>query len=229
MIILTETTPNPDALKFRAPTPLTCGESREFLRQGFDAAQSPLAARLFEIAGVERVFVTPDFVTLSRGPAARSWVGLKPEALAAIAEHLESGEPALAPAAAEAADAWDQVESEIRQVLDAYIAPGVARDGGEIRFEAFDPVDGVLWISMHGACGGCPSSQMTLKAAVEQTVRRYVPEVLRVEETTPAEPREDAGGRLRRWMQRLGEGAGHGAARPRTIFSRSGGRREAAE
>lgn len=228
MIILTETTPNPDALKFRAPRPLTAGQSRDFARQAFDPAQSPLAARLFEIDGVERVFVTPDFVTLSRGPAARSWDGLKPEALAAIAEHLDSGEPALAPAAAESADDWDQVEAEIRQVLDAYIAPGVARDGGEIRFEAFDPVDGVLWISMHGACGGCPSSQMTLKAAVEQTVRRYVPEVLRVEETTPAEPREDAGGRLRRWMQRLGEGAGR-AARPRTVFTRSGGRREAAE
>ncbi|WP_334162848.1 NifU family protein [Phenylobacterium sp.] len=228
MIILTETTPNPNALKFRAPTPLTRGESREFSREGFDPAQSPLAARLFEIAGVERVFVAPDFVTLSRGPAARSWSGLKPEALAAIAEHLDSGEPAVASAVTDSPDAWDQVEAEIRQVLDAYIAPGVARDGGEIRFEAFDPVDGVLWISMHGACGGCPSSQMTLKSAVEQTVRRYVPEVLRVEETAPAEPREDAGGRLRRWMQRLGEGAGRGAARPRTVFTRSG-RREAAE
>jgi len=66
----------------------------------------------------------------------------------------------------------------------------VARNGGDVLFECFGPETGVVWVKMQGACGGCPSSRLTLKAGIEQILRRYVPEVLRVEEVAsePAAP-----------------------------------------
>jgi Fe-S cluster biogenesis protein NfuA len=218
VFILTERTPNPEAMKFLPDARLTDGAAWSFEREGFDAAASPLAARLFAVEGVRRVFITPDFLTVSRETHGPTWEALRYEVIAAIADHLESGAVAVAMCAA-APDAEDEIETEIRQVLGLYVRPGVARDGGEVLFERFDPACGVLWVRMQGACGGCPSARMTLKESVERIVRRYVPEVLRVEEivAAPAEPTES---RVRRWLSGLKDHAT--GARPRTIFTRGG-------
>lgn len=216
MLILTERTPNPEALKFITPEPLVAGDGWAFERAGFEAAQSPLASRIFAVAGVARVFVGPDFLTVSRAPHAGAWSELKYQVIAAIADHLESGEPAVAATAAPGP--VDELAEEIRQVLGRHVRPGVARDGGDVIFHRFDPDAGVLWIRMQGACGGCPSARSTLKANIEVVVRRYVPEVLRVEEVDAGAGPEPAGARLRRWAQALG---GSGGARPRTVFTHS--------
>jgi Fe-S cluster biogenesis protein NfuA len=221
VLILTEPTPNPDALKFIPETPLTAGATYAFERDGFDPAASPLARRLFAIPQVARVFIAGDFLTITRAPRGGSWAGLRCEAMAAIAEHLAGGEPAVAEAPPPSSDPLhDQVEAEIRQVLADYVKPGVSRDGGEVLFERFDHDEGVLWIRMQGACGGCPSSRLTLKAGVETIVRRYVPEVVRVEEAA-GEAQAPAGpSALRRWIASFG-GAGAGG-KPRTVFSHAG-------
>jgi Fe-S cluster biogenesis protein NfuA len=190
--IAIERTPNPDAMKFAPDARLTDGQARSFSRTDFVAHQSPLAARLFAIADVSAVFIAEDFVTVTRDAGGRPWAKLQPEALAAIADHLASGAAALAAEATTPQPApvsEEEVEAEIRDVLGRWIRPGVARDGGDILFDRFDNQTGVLWIRMQGACGGCPSSRLTLKATVERLVRRYVPEVLRVEEVgAGAEP-----------------------------------------
>ena len=222
MLVLTEQTPNPDALKFipelPAGAPLTRGATHAFARDGFDAARSALAAALFEQEGVERVFLAPDFVTVTRAADGPPWSVLRYEVIPRIADHLQSGAPAVADDLPPAEDeAGDQVEWEIRQVLGLYVRPGVARDGGDVLFERFDADTGVLWIRMQGACGGCPSSRLTLKAGVEQIVRRYVPEVVRVEEIEAAErPAEPS--RLRRWIESFGD-RGSGA---RPVFTHAG-------
>lgn len=187
MLILTEKTPNPDALKFVPPRRLTPGRSHAFRRVTFEEASSDLAARVFQAGGVTEVFIAPEFLTVTRAQNALAWPDLKPLILAAIADHLEAGVPAVPPYASEVGEApeEDEIEAEIRTVLGLYIRPGVARDGGEVLLDRFDPATGVLWIRMHGACGGCPSAGRTLKSTVEKTVRRYVPEVLRVEESAP--------------------------------------------
>ena len=192
VFILTEHTPNPDALKFVPHVALTCGASRWCA----SAADAPLAARLFALDGVRRVFIAPDFVTVTRARDGPGWADLRYAVIAALAEFLAAGESALAidgPAAAAAPDD-DEVVSEIRQALSLYVRPGVARDGGDVLFDRFEPETGVVWVKMQGACGGCPSSRLTLKAGIEQILRRYVPEVLRVEEVAgdsvaPARPR----------------------------------------
>jgi hypothetical protein len=91
VFILTEHTPNPDALKFVPHVALTCGASRWCA----SAADAPLAARLFVLEGVRRVFIAPEFVTVTRAPDGPAWSDLRYAVIAAIAEFLETGEPAL--------------------------------------------------------------------------------------------------------------------------------------
>jgi Fe-S cluster biogenesis protein NfuA len=220
MFVLTEHTPNPDALKFVPHVKLTAGSSRWFEPDRFAPEESPLAARLFELDGVRRVFIAPDFVTVTRSAAGPGWPDLRYPVIAAIAEHLEAGRPVMtetAPAGPQD-DGEDEIVSEILQVLGRHVRPGVARDGGDVLFESFDPDTGVVRVRMQGACGGCPSSRLTLKAGIEQILRRYVPEVTRVEEAVPAEPAEPPAAR---WKA-LAKAAGEGARRARTLFTHGG-------
>ena len=217
MFILTEQTPNPDALKFIPQQALTSGAVGAFRRDSERPCRSPLADRMFALDGVIGVFITAEFLTLTRAPDGPPWSQLRYQALAALADHIASCEPALIPAVAETAISDDDIEDEIRTVLGLYVSPGVARDGGDVVFDHFDHSAGVLWIEMRGACGGCPSSQLTLKATIEALVRRYVPEVRRVEEI--AAPPQTAPIHAKSWAERLAGAKGPGV---RPLFTRNG-------
>lgn len=220
MFIVTEQTPNPDAMKFEPHVQLTDGGAFAFTRTGFDPNHSRLAARLFALADVAAVYIAPEFVTITRSPTGRPWPALRFAVIAEIADHLESGAEAVASDVASGAGAGPtatsevDIESEIRSVLQLWVKPGVARDGGDILFDRFDAETGVLWIRMQGACGGCPSSRLTLKAGVERIVRRYVPEVTSVEETVDAAA--PARSRLDGWWANLPARSGPGK---RPIFT----------
>jgi Fe-S cluster biogenesis protein NfuA len=201
MLILFEKTPNPDALKFMVHARLTDGGSWSYRRDDTLPNASPLADLLFELADVRAVLIAQDHVTVTRDPAGAPWSVLRGLVVTSLAEHLASGRPAVAQAAAPVVPA-DQIEAEIRQVIGLHVRPGAARDGGDIHIARFDAATGVLWIRMEGACGGCPSSRMTLKSGVEQIVRRFVPEVTRVEEHADAS-RDPAAPRRPQWLQNL--------------------------
>lgn len=219
MFIVTEQTPNPDALKFVPDAPLTQGASRWCTT----ADASPLARRLFDLDGVHAVFIAPGFVTVTRAPHGPAWSQMRYPIIAAIAEHLTSGEPALAEAPAGETPLEDEVVADIRQVLDVHVRPGVSRDGGDVLFDRFDPATGVVWIRMQGACGGCPSSRLTLKQGVERILRQYVPEVARVEELPP-----DVSSRPKpRWTDWARAPAGQAADKGRTLFTFGGRARNA--
>lgn len=184
MLILSERTPNPEALKFLPHMRLTDGRGFSFTRESADLAASPLALALFELDGVDRVHIGEDFVTVTRRAGGEAWTTLRIQVVAAIADILGEGRPAVVASDGEGVSS-NQLEEEIRQVLGLHVRPGVARDGGDIVFDHLDVETGILWIRMEGACGGCPSSRLTLKDAVERIVRRYVPEVKAVEEVIP--------------------------------------------
>jgi len=189
MFIQTEPTPNPEVMKF-IPGREVLGEgSREF-RSIDEATVSPLAEALFEIEGVERVFLGPDFLTVAKASPAIDWGHLRAPILAAVMDHFTSGAPTLREAGGEEGHdtgAYEgetaQVVAEIIEVLDTRVRPAVAQDGGDILFNRFDPKTGVVFLHMKGACSGCPSSSATLKAGVENLLRHYVPEVTGVEQT----------------------------------------------
>ena len=190
MFIQTEPTPNPEVLKF-VPGRDVLGEGTRDFRGAEDAAASPLAAELFAIEGVTRVFFGPDFLTVGKD-ADYAWGHLKAPILAAIMDHYTSGRPLLEGEDAGGALAHEegayegetaQIVAEIKDLLDTRIRPAVAQDGGDILFSRFDAATGVVFLNMKGACAGCPSSTATLKAGVENMLKHYVPEVTRVEQT----------------------------------------------
>jgi len=178
MFIQTEATPNPATLKFLPGQSVMQSGSADFpSRDGAEA--SPLASRLFDVDGVEAVFLGPDFVTVTRGDV--DWAHIKPALLGAIMEHYASGAPvmkgdshAVTHAEHDGPDA--EIVSQIKELLDTRVHPAVAQDGGDITFHGYDK--GVVYLHMQGACAGCPSSTMTLKAGIENLLRHYIPEVI---------------------------------------------------
>ena len=189
MFIQTEQTPNPEVLKFLPGREVMGEGSREF-RDADEAMASPLAESLFAIDGVVRVFLGPDFVTVTKAAPQVDWGRLKAPILAAVMDHYTSGAPLLRDdggAASHNAEVYEgdtaQIVAEIKDLLDTRIRPAVAQDGGDILFNRFEPSTGVVYLHMKGACSGCPSSSATLKAGVENMLKHYVPEVTGVEQT----------------------------------------------
>jgi len=190
MFIQTETTPNPETLKFLPGEDVSPSGPREF-RAAEEAGASPLAQALFAIDGVARVYFGADFVTVTKASADLDWKHLKAPILAAIMDHYTQAEPLYLDADGSGAAEHDsavyegdaaQIVAEIKDLLDTRIRPAVAQDGGDILFDRFEPDSGVVWLHLRGACSGCPSSSATLKAGVENMLKHYVPEVTRVEQ-----------------------------------------------
>lgn len=184
MYIETERTPNPSALKFIPDQPVLDTGTAEFRDAETASAHSPLAAALFSLPEVRGVFLSPDFISVTQEGG--TWAELKPRVLGIIMEHFITGAPALtgeppAPAAAEPSAGEDsEAVAQIKTILEEKIRPAVARDGGDVLFRRFE--DGVVYLAMRGACAGCPSATMTLKAGIENLLRHYVPEVVEVRE-----------------------------------------------
>jgi len=180
MFIQTESTPNPATLKF-LPGQDVLGLGTADFPNADAAASSPLARRLFQVAGVTGVFLGSDFITVTKTDDAE-WQHLKPEILGAIMEHFQSGARAIEGEAEAGHAAHDGPDSEIvgqiKELLDSRVRPAVAQDGGDITFHGFDR--GVVYLHMKGACAGCPSSTMTLKMGIENLLRHYIPEVTEV-------------------------------------------------
>jgi len=190
VFIQTETTPNPATLKFLPGRDVVgTGPVLDFTNAA-EAGRSPLAARLFAIEGVTGVFLGADFISVTRGET--DWQHLKPVVLGAVMEHFMAGAPVLADTADLPADAerpasqpaYEGEEAEIVQqiveILDTRVRPAVAQDGGDITFDHYD--QGVVYLHMRGACAGCPSSAMTLQSGIENLLKHYIPEVMRVEQ-----------------------------------------------
>jgi Fe-S cluster biogenesis protein NfuA len=188
MFIQTEATPNPATLKFLP--------GREVLPSGTlemgdpaSAAKSPLAGALFAIPGVSGVFFGSDFISVSK--SAGDWQHLKPSILGAIMEHYVSGLPLLAEdisgGAAGAGDGDEffapqdaETVATIKELLETRIRPAVASDGGDITFRGFR--DGTVYLTMKGACSGCPSSTATLKNGIQNLLKHFLPDVQGVEQ-----------------------------------------------
>ncbi len=189
MFIQTESTPNPQTLKF-LPGREVAGSGVHDFPEPEAAEVSPLAQALFKLTGVRRVYLGPDFVTITKHEAV-DWAHLKPAALAAIMDHYVAGLPVLLEAAAAARAAADvdvyegeaaEIVEQIQDLIDTRVRPAVAQDGGDITFHSWDHERGVVKLEMKGSCAGCPSSTLTLKQGIENMLKHYVPEVRSVEQ-----------------------------------------------
>jgi Fe-S cluster biogenesis protein NfuA len=181
MFIQTETTPNPATLKFLPGRDVLGQGSADFKTAEEAAQRSPLAGKLFGVAGVTGVFLGQDFVTVTKAED-QDWHLMKPALLGAIMEHFTSGAPALTETAGAAHGAAEgenaEIVNQIIELLDSRVRPAVAQDGGDIVFDRFE--DGIVYLHMQGSCSGCPSSTATLKAGIENMLRHYIPEIVEV-------------------------------------------------
>ena len=190
MFIETETTPNPQSLKFLPGKPVMTSGTREFASP--EAAEaSPLAQAIFDTGEVTNVFFGSDFVSVTAAPGA-DWGTLKPQVVSILLDHFVSEAPLFAPGSAGAISVPPEEEemaveddpadadivAQIHELLDTRVRPAVAGDGGDIRYRGFK--DGVVYLTMQGACAGCPSSTATLKHGIEGLLKHYVPEVVEV-------------------------------------------------
>ena len=187
MLIETETTPNPSTLKFMPGRPVMDAGTRDFASPE-EAEASPLAEALFTLGDVEGVFFGRDFISVTIG-AGSDWRDAKPQVLGVLLDHFSAGAPLFRdlpnngievtgdeelPSDPEDADIVDQ----IKDLIETRVRPAVARDGGDIVYRGFR--QGTVFLAMHGACSGCPSSTATLKQGIEQLLKHYVPEVTEV-------------------------------------------------
>ncbi len=190
MFIETETTPNPATLKFLPGRQVMPDGTREFADPE-SAEASPLAEALFDLGEVTGVFFGRDFVSVTAAPGAQ-WASLKPQVVAILLDHFVSGAPlfaggdasgiAVPPEDEEMGDdpADADVVAQIKDLIETRVRPAVANDGGDIVYRGFRK--GVVFLTMQGACSGCPSSTATLKHGIQNLLRHFVPEVQQVEQ-----------------------------------------------
>ncbi len=189
MLIETESTPNPATVKFLPGRVVMEVGTRDFASP--EAAEaSPLADALFSIGDVTGVFFGRDFVSVTAAPGI-DWSLLKGDVIAILLDHFSANMPLFAPGSAgdiavpaedsalfptnpEDADIVDQIQD----LIATRIRPAVNGDGGDIIYRGFD--QGKVYLTMQGACAGCPSSTATLKNGIEQLLKYYVPEVTEV-------------------------------------------------
>ncbi|MGV7033436.1 NifU family protein [Methylobacterium symbioticum] len=186
MFIQTEATPNPATLKF-LPGRVVLPEGTFEAKDAESAARSPLAARLFDVAGVSGVYVGHDFISVTKAEGGDGWPQVKPAVLGAIMEHFQSGAPVLEDGVDAADDTSEEFYDEadhdtvvtIKDLLETRVRPAVAGDGGDITFRGYK--EGVVYLEMKGACSGCPSSTATLRQGVQNLFRHFLPQVREVQ------------------------------------------------
>jgi len=179
-MIQTETTPNPNSLKFLSEKVISAIGTEEFQKNNSKDLKNPFIKELLEFKGVELVLLSKNFLSVKKTDDA-SWNDLKPMVISHLNHYFEnSNEPILKENNDNEIKIDDnETVKKIIDVLDTKIRPAVARDGGDIKFKSFE--EGVVKVELQGSCSGCPSSLMTLKQGVQNLLKHYVKEVNSVE------------------------------------------------
>lgn len=181
--VYAESTPNPASLKFVLNRFLLEEGSVEYTSKE-QAAQSPLAQQLFAFSGISGVFITANFVTLTKN-SDLDWYEFMGVIREFIKNYIESGQPVFTGPREQVADpeiketrTTSAIETKIIETLDEFVKPAVEQDGGAIHFKSFD--EGIVTVVLKGACSGCPSSTQTLKGGIESLLKHLIPEVKEV-------------------------------------------------
>ncbi len=189
VMLYTEQTPNPEALKYVTNRLLYRGIA-DFKEKDLAAEWSPMANSLMELPYVKSVYFNNNYVTVTK-EMNYDWAEIMLKLKEFIKDYLEKGGTVINDGFAEyweartAADNAGQFSGEggeiarkVKELIDTYVKPAVEMDGGNIEFKAYDK--GVVYVTMQGSCSGCPSSTVTLKAGIEGMLKRMVPEVTEV-------------------------------------------------
>ncbi|PJB13092.1 MAG: hypothetical protein CO119_03105 [Flavobacteriales bacterium CG_4_9_14_3_um_filter_40_17] len=181
--VYAENTPNPAAMRYVANKILVAG-LREF-KSAETAESNTLVAKLFAFPYVKEVFVSDNYLSVTKHESA-DWDEITQEVRQFILDELTAGTQAVLNGQGEKAssassedshaESDDVISAEIKRILDEYVKPAVASDGGHIRFEAYSPNTKTVTVTLQGACSGCPSSIYTLKNGIENMFRQMMGE-----------------------------------------------------
>jgi Fe-S cluster biogenesis protein NfuA len=178
--IYTESNPNPGSLKFVLNHQLISEGSVDYPSIA-EAKDCPLAIELFQFNFVKRVFITSNFITITKANEVE-WFEVAPMIKTFIKGYLEEGKPLFKDEvkinSVQINENEPEIVGKIKLILEEYVKPAVEQDGGAINFSSFE--DGVVKVSLQGSCSGCPSSTVTLKAGIENLLKRMIPEVKEV-------------------------------------------------
>ena len=177
MFVQTETTPNPNSIKFLPGKIVSNSGSFEVTRK--DEINNELIKNLLSVNGVEGIFLGKDFISINKYEDF-SWDDIKHIVISLINDFYATGkEFVIDKNVNEITEDLKDIEKKIVKILEQKIRPAVAKDGGDIKFKEFK--DGIVKVQLQGSCSGCPSSTMTLKQGVQNLLRHYIPEVKEVQ------------------------------------------------
>ncbi len=176
MFVQTESTPNPNSLKFLPGKKVSNSGPYEITNK--EDIKNELVRNILSINGVEGIFLGQDFISVNKKEIIK-WDEIKHIVISLINDFYADGKEFVIDENIKEEDLdLSEIESKIVKILDEKIRPAVARDGGDIKFKEFK--DGVVKVQLQGSCSGCPSSTMTLKQGVQNLLCHYLPEVKEV-------------------------------------------------
>ena len=180
-MIQTETTPNPNSLKFLSEKVISAIGTEEFQKDQAKNLSNSFIKELLGFNGVELVLLSKNFLSVKKTENI-SWNELKPMIISHMNHYFENNKEPILKESKQINNQKkenDETVKKIIDVLDTKIRPAVARDGGDIKFKSFN--NGVVKVELKGSCSGCPSSVLTLKQGVQNLLCHYIPEVKSVE------------------------------------------------
>ena len=179
-MIQTESTPNPNSLKFLSEKTISAIGTEEFQKDNAKKLTNSFIKELLNFKGVELVLLSKNFLSVKKTEDT-SWNELKPMVISHLNHYFENNNEPILKESKKTANlsSEDETVKKIIDVLDTKIRPAVAKDGGDIKFKSFD--NGIVKVELQGSCSGCPSSLMTLKQGVQNLLKHYVKEVNSVE------------------------------------------------
>lgn len=184
-----ESTPNPAAMKFVASKLIIENGGTAQYNNIIETKHAPLMQKLFEFPFTKNIFVSSNYITITKHDFI-NWEDVFIEVKDFLTDYTRKGnsmvlelpkkEVAIDNEFKETKTVFtehvapkDEVEAKIIETLETYIRPAVEQDGGLITFKSFN--EGIVTVQMRGACSGCPSSTMTLKAGIEALLKRLLP------------------------------------------------------
>jgi len=181
--VYAESTPNPAVMKFGTNKSLTTVDA-EFKNIDEANKTSPLAQALFTFPFVKEVFISDNYISITKYDMVE-WNEIFSEIRSFIREYLVDGKTIFsetpkqqtvqANEPAVASEPLEGVPAKIVDILDEYIKPAVAGDGGNIAFKSYNEDNKVVSVVLQGACSGCPSSTATLKNGIETLLKEMLP------------------------------------------------------
>ena len=180
-MIQTESTPNPNSLKFLSEKEISTIGTEEFQKGKSKDLSNSFIKELLDFKGVELVLLSKNFLSVKKTEDV-SWDELKPMVISHLNHYFENNDEPILKKKKDLenlSNENDETVKKIIDVLDTKIRPAVAKDGGDIKFVSFN--NGVVKVELQGSCSGCPSSLMTLKQGVQNLLKHYVKEVNSVE------------------------------------------------